>query len=171
MIPGNVGASFMHCLRGQASAAVGGYQDMRLTMHLAIKVSYLDISNLFPKQGGGTLVLKYIIIIIILKYIPFKEDTKRQPPPPLVIEGEPYYMVEAIVDHRDVSIRGGAGKTRREYLIKWEGYDSTHNTYEPETSLRQSAPLADAIDEYERKLKAKAQPKPAEDKKPSKRRR
>ena len=92
---------------------------------------------------------------------PYKDNGIRQPPTPLIIEGEPYYMVEAIVDHQDISVRGRGGKTRREFLVKWEGYDSRHNTWEPEASLRQSLPLAEAIEDYERKLAIKARhPKP-----------
>ena len=103
---------------------------------------------------------------------PFKENGTRQPPQPVLVEGEPYYMVEGIVDHRDVSVRGGKGKTRREYLVKWQGYDSGHNSYEPEDSLRQSTPLAEALDEYERKLAIKARhQRPAEITNPAKRKR
>ena len=92
---------------------------------------------------------------------PYKDNGTRQPPTPLIIEGEPYYMVEAIVDHQDISVRGRGGKTRREFLVKWEGYYSRHNTWEPEASLRHSLPLAEAIEEYERKLAIKARhPKP-----------
>ena len=70
-------------------------------------------------------------------------------------------MVEAIVEHQDISVRRRGGKSRREFLVKAEGYDSQHNSWEPGASLRQSLPLAAASQENKRKLLIKARhPKP-----------
>jgi hypothetical protein len=68
--------------------------------------------------------------------------SKGQPghyqPPPLAFddEGEPWFEVEAVLEHRDVS-RGR--RVAREYLIKWKGYDHAHNTWEPERNLNDLA--------------------------------
>jgi len=68
--------------------------------------------------------------------------SKGQPghyqPPPLAFddEGEPWFEVEAVLEHRDVS-RGR--RVAREYLIKWKSYDHAHNTWEPERNLNDLA--------------------------------
>ena len=49
-------------------------------------------------------------------------------PPPDLIEEQPEYEVEAIISHR----RSGKG---RAYLVKWKGYPTSENTWEPERNL------------------------------------
>lgn len=62
-------------------------------------------------------------------------------PPPDLIEGEEEYEVEAILKHQ------GTGK-RRKYLVKWLGYPTSQNSWEPEDALKNSQEL---LSEY-RKL-------------------
>ena len=50
-------------------------------------------------------------------------------PPPDILNGEEQWEVESIVKHR------GTGK-RREYFIKWKGYPSSEDTWEPERHLK-----------------------------------
>ena len=45
-------------------------------------------------------------------------------PPPITIEGEEEYFVEAIVNERHKRGRGRGGPLRREYLVKWRGYST-----------------------------------------------
>ncbi|GAA5845583.1 hypothetical protein JCM11251_003669 [Rhodosporidiobolus azoricus] len=61
---------------------------------------------------------------------------KREPPrpEPIDIEGEKEYRVEAVVDEK------GHG-ARRRFLVKWEGYPDSDNTWEPLTSLEDTAAL------------------------------
>ena len=49
-------------------------------------------------------------------------------PPPDLIEEQPEYEVEAIISHR----RSGKGQA---YLVKWKGYPTSENTWEPEPNL------------------------------------
>ena len=49
-------------------------------------------------------------------------------PPPDLIEEQPEYEIEAIISHR----RSGKG---RAYLVKWKGYPTSENTWEPEQNL------------------------------------
>ena len=58
-----------------------------------------------------------------------------KPPKPDIVDGEPYYKVERILSMRESSTGKGRGKKRREFLIKWTGYDDSHNSWEPETNL------------------------------------
>src|SRR6202142_436318 len=59
---------------------------------------------------------------------PTVPNQKKVPPEPVEIEGELEYDVEKIIDSR---MRRG----RLEYLVKWEGYTTEHNTWEPESNL------------------------------------
>jgi hypothetical protein len=53
---------------------------------------------------------------------------KKVPPKPVEIEGKLEYDVEKVINSR---MRWG----RLEYLVKWDGYTSENNTWEPETNL------------------------------------
>lgn len=65
---------------------------------------------------------------------PYKQDGNVQPPPPPdLIDGELEYEVDKVLAHRDRKVRGK--KTKREYLVKWVGYEDIHNTWEPEDHL------------------------------------
>ena len=69
---------------------------------------------------------------------PYKENeihgTNFVRPPPDLIEGEPEFQVEAILSHR----RRGRGHW---YLVKWKGYSTGENTWEPERNLSNSQQL------------------------------
>src|SRR3979490_568157 len=60
-------------------------------------------------------------------------DNFPQPPPDL-IEGQPEYEVESIISHRQQG-RGYA------FLIKWKGYSTAENTWEPERNVTNSQNL------------------------------
>jgi hypothetical protein len=59
------------------------------------------------------------------------------PPEPELIDGESYFKVEQVLSMRERSTgkKGRGKKKRREFLIKWEGYDDSHNSWEPEANL------------------------------------
>ena len=68
---------------------------------------------------------------------PYRESTAfpdrpaaAQPPPPVELEGEQYYEVEAIRKHR--FLRG-----RLQYLVKFTGYDESENMWRPIAVLRE----------------------------------
>ena len=52
------------------------------------------------------------------------------------IDGDEYWSVESILDHR---VRGRGRNRRTEYLVKWKGYGSNENTWEPDVNLTQAA--------------------------------
>ena len=54
------------------------------------------------------------------------------PPTPILINGEPEWPVERILDHLDVPINEKSQRTRRSFLIKWAGFGHEHNSWEPE---------------------------------------
>ena len=91
-------------------------------------------SNLAYKlELPSTLKIHPVFHVSLLKE--YLSDGRVQPPSPLIIEGEAYFMIERILDHR-VSKRGR--QTRLEYLIKWLDYGSEHNSWEPSSSIEES---------------------------------
>jgi hypothetical protein len=54
------------------------------------------------------------------------------PPEPEVVDGVPYYAAEKILSHR---VRKVGKRKVHEYLIKWQNYDDTHNSWEPKKNL------------------------------------
>ena len=73
---------------------------------------------------------------------PYKENnvhgTNYPKPPPDLIEGQSEWEVEAIISHR----RQGRGYA---YLVKWKGYSTGDNSWEPERNLTHSS---DVLQKY-----------------------
>ena len=73
---------------------------------------------------------------------PYVDGGRVGRPPLLLIEGKSEYVVEPILADRNV----GRGKiTKREYLVKWEGYSDEHDSWEP---LKHLTNCEEAIQEY-----------------------
>ena len=58
----------------------------------------------------------------------------EKPPPPIMVDGEEEYEVEAILRHK------GKG-ARRLYQVLWKGYPVTEASWEPESHLRNASSL------------------------------
>ena len=64
---------------------------------------------------------------------PYRNDGRVQPPPPPIeIDDSLEYEVERVLDDRNV----GGKSSKKEFLIKWQGYGPEHNTWEPEKNLK-----------------------------------
>ena len=63
------------------------------------------------------------------------------PPPPELVDGEEEYLVEEVINSRMF-------RRRLQYLVKWEGYNVEHNTWEYAESLDNAQ---DAIAEFHTK--------------------
>ena len=72
---------------------------------------------------------------------PEHASRKDPPPPPDIINNEPEYEVEQILDARPRA-------NPREYLVKWKGYDHCDNTWEPLSNLQHAK---EAISDYHRR--------------------
>src|SRR6202021_1665667 len=63
---------------------------------------------------------------------PYQETTipgrVNPPPPPIEVEGEEEYVVDRIIDAR-------LWRGPKQYLVQWEGYSPSENTWEPERHL------------------------------------
>ena len=75
-----------------------------------------------------------------------------QPPPAQIQDGNVYWAVNTILRHRERKV---GRKTIREFLVSWEGYGPEHDTWEPESSLRESSAVEAEIEEYLRKAEAR----------------
>lgn len=72
--------------------------------------------------------LKMHPVFQISQLKPAKKDQRLQPPPPRVLlNGEVVYTVDRILDHRKT--RKGKRRNLIEFLIRWEGFDSTHDCW------------------------------------------
>ena len=73
---------------------------------------------------------------------PVRENDTHGPnfalPPPDLVEGEEEYEVEAITGHRT---RYG----RKQFLVKWKGYPTSENSWEPERNLDHAQKLLKAF--------------------------
>lgn len=66
----------------------------------------------------------------IRPYNPSRIPNHRTPPsPPVEIDGEFEFEVEQILDSR-------LSRGRLEYLVKWQNYTEEHNTWEPESNVK-----------------------------------
>ena len=65
---------------------------------------------------------------------PYHKDAHAPPPAPepMVEDGIPMYKVERILSTR---MRRQGKRKVQEFLIKWEGYDDAHNSWEPRKNL------------------------------------
>ena len=61
-------------------------------------------------------------------------------PPPELIKGKPEYEVEVIISHW----QSGRG---HQYLIKWKGYSTRENTWEPKKNLTNTQATLDRYKE------------------------
>ena len=62
----------------------------------------------------------------------------RPPPPPVRIEGEIEYEVEAVLNSK-IDKRNGV----LQYLIRWKGCPDTDNTWEPASNVKNAAKLVE----------------------------
>ena len=74
----------------------------------------------------------------------------EQPPPPVLVEGEEEYEVEAILRHK------GKGSSRL-YLVLWKGYPIIEASWEPESHLQHAPQL---LEDYLRRVASTDQRRP-----------
>ena len=68
-------------------------------------------------------------VSLLRKYVTRGNKGYVAAPPVSWLEDEPIYEVEAVLDHKDVK---SGKKVIRRFLIKWAGFDHSHNSWERE---------------------------------------
>ncbi|GIL56062.1 hypothetical protein Vafri_11448, partial [Volvox africanus] len=70
-------------------------------------------------------------------------------------ERQPFYSVERILDYRVRRVRAGRRfRNVHEYLVKWAGYSSEHNSWEPQRNF--TPDLSPVLQEARERAKAAA---------------
>ncbi|KAJ9532845.1 hypothetical protein QJQ45_010962 [Haematococcus lacustris] len=86
----------------------------------------------------------------------FPERTVELQPSPVIIDGEAYFTVEAILGRR-----WNDAQHAFQYLIKWAGYDDSFNSWEWGPALAQQDAVAALIRDYTARHHAPVKPKTA----------
>lgn len=88
----------------------------------------------------------------------FPTRPKPDIPPPQLLDGEAYYTVESILRRR------WNGRTKcLEYLVKWQGYPSEHNSWHPGPQLEEQDDVARMIQDFTAKYHTAPGHSPGED--------
>jgi hypothetical protein len=82
-------------------------------------------------------------VSLLKSFIP---DGKAPPPVPEMADGELKYQIETILAHRMVKVRGRKAKGKKpkhlyQYLIRWAGYDTAHDSWEPDVTISECETL------------------------------
>jgi hypothetical protein len=88
-------------------------------------------------------------VSLLRPFVPstFPEPRSSPPPPVLPGAGPEYYTVEAIRGQRRHRV-GTGRRWEAQFLVKWEGYAESENTWEPARALREDALVAQMLADY-----------------------
>ena len=86
-------------------------------------------SQAYELELPQTMKMHDIFHVPLLKA--YHEEGTHQPPPvTILIDGEQEHEVQQVLDHRQEDRRS------KSYLVRWTGYGSEHDTWEPEAALQ-----------------------------------
>jgi hypothetical protein len=89
-------------------------------------------------------------VVSVAQLEPFREDPFHRlqpPPPPVTIEGEEEYEVEAIIK---AALRGNGRNRRMHYLVRWKGYGPENDSWVPEEDMSHAKDLISEFETAER---------------------
>jgi hypothetical protein len=64
-------------------------------------------------------------------------------PPPEVVDGKAWYIIEKVIDHLDSKNR------KREFLVQYKGSGPEENAWLPDRELKHSNPLCDYLEKLQ----------------------
>jgi hypothetical protein len=109
------------------------------------------IGNLAYKLDLSTDMPKVHPVFHVSLLRPFTPGSNETPPPvPVLIEGEPEYEVERILNYRNRKFSSKSKRTKREYLVKWSGYGHEYNSWQAQADCGN---CEDLIQQYLASLK------------------
>jgi len=94
-----------------------------------------------------------VLSVAQLEPAPASDDFNRTapPPPPIQIDGEDFWEMEAIID---AAVRGRGRNRKKHYLVRWRGYGPEEDRWIPESEMENAEAL---IREFEVQRKDKLQ--------------
>lgn len=123
---------------------IGPYRIIQVISKVAYKLELPSAMKVHP----------VVHISQLRRYLSPTEDfpqRKIKAPEPIIIDDEIEYEVEEIMDKKTLQTRG---KPRILYLVKWRGYPSYENSWEPVENLRNAKEL---VAQYERHVEGNMQ--------------
>ena len=86
-------------------------------------------SQAYELELPQTMKMDDVFHVSLLKA--YHEEGTHQPPPvTILMDGEQEHEVQQILDHRQED------RKSKSYLVRWTGYGSEHDTWEPEAALQ-----------------------------------
>jgi hypothetical protein len=89
-------------------------------------------------------------VSLLRPFVPSTFAEPREAAPPVVVlpgAGPEYYTVQAIRGQRLHRV-GTGRRTQLQFLVKWEGYRESENSWEPAVALRESPAVAQLVADY-----------------------
>jgi len=111
----------------------------RPKLQMRKKGPYLVVNFLGSKYTCQDLLTQKLFDTHISNLSPFIHDETRTDPKEVAMHDEQEYLIEAILDHR------GFTRTNLKFLVRWDGFAATYDSWEPYSGLRNTVKLSEYL--------------------------